>query len=201
MKKNLLVFILCAWCVYCNPSQLFGQQLPPTPTNTKDIHTLVDRLSIYRVNTMESFFDLHNKWYNQATQKTSKVLCNPQRYFSLTFPPSQEQSIQKVLAVKFKTYEKFFTRHERLQAIFNTDWFLSVYALTGSIDLAAIPRRDFQRLEKFFQEKNVPILDFKLYENTPKGNVLIVHISGFQIVFFTDRREIQIFDEKGPKNT
>lgn len=202
MKNKLSLFICLVLGVCCLPLPLCGQSLP-SPISTKYVHWMINKFTISKLDQRESFFYIHSKWNAQSQEKTGKALCNPERYFGVSVPPSQKkQTIEQAIEEKFEMYNRFFARYERLEAIFNADWMLSVYALTGSTNLATISKADFNRLEAFFQEKNTRILDFDIYENTAKGNVLIVHIPNLQIVFFTDLREIQIFEEKekGPIN-
>lgn len=122
-----------------------------------------------------------------------KVLCNPDRYFN--FSPIQRkknQSYEEVLDITFKRYKKFFERYDKLYSIFLSDWVLSVYAITGSINLADLSKEEFKLLEDFFQKKKVPVQDFTTYHTNSKGTVITVQISHFQIIFFTDVKEIQI---------
>ena len=191
--KNFFVFSFLSMLFFCAPLCSQETESSAVLPSVKSIHHHISKVTFSTFPQRASFFDVHNYLFDQAEDKMEKVLCNPDRYFN--FSPIQRkknQSYEEVLDITFKRYKKFFERYDKLYSIFLSDWVLSVYAITGSINLADLSKEEFKLLEDFFQKKKVPVQDFKTYHTNSKGTVITVQISHFQIIFFTDVKEIQI---------
>lgn len=191
--KNFFVFLFLLMNLCCMPLCAQLTENSDVLPSVKNIHHHITHITFSTFPQKTSFFDVHNALFDQAEDKIEKVLCNPDRYFN--FSPIQRkknQSYEEVLDITFKRYKKFFDRYDKLYSIFLSDWALSVYAITGSINLADLSKEEFKFLEDFFQKKKVPVQDFTIHKTNSKGTVISVRIPHLQIIFFTDIKEIQI---------